>query len=112
RGAQHAGAKRPVRRRARFHRLRPVRLYRPGCGRGAGRFSLRQRQQRRMARSCRAAAAARGRRMSALPFLPYGRQTIEEDDVAAVVEALRDDFLTTGPRVAAFETAFAEAVGT
>ena len=44
-------------------------------------------------------------------FLPYGRQTIEDDDVAAVVAALRDDFLTTGPRVDAFETAFAEFVG-
>ena len=44
-------------------------------------------------------------------FLPYGRQTIEDDDVAAVAAALRDDFLTTGPRVEAFEAAFAEAVG-
>ena len=44
-------------------------------------------------------------------FLPYGRQVIEDDDIAAVVEALRDDFLTTGPRVEAFETAFAQAVG-
>jgi len=43
--------------------------------------------------------------------LPYGRQTIEDDDIAAVVEALRADFLTTGPRVEAFETAFAETVG-
>ncbi|THD57804.1 UDP-4-amino-4,6-dideoxy-N-acetyl-beta-L-altrosamine transaminase [Phenylobacterium sp.] len=45
------------------------------------------------------------------PVLPYGRQTIEDDDVAAVVEALRADFLTTGPMVAAFEAAFAETVG-
>jgi len=44
-------------------------------------------------------------------FLPYGRQTIEDDDVAAVVEALRADYLTTGPRVEAFEQAFAETVG-
>lgn len=44
-------------------------------------------------------------------FLPYGRQTIEDDDVAAVVEALRADYLTTGPRVEAFEADFAEAVG-
>jgi len=44
-------------------------------------------------------------------FLPYGRQTIEDDDIAAVVEALRADFLTTGPTVARFETAFAETVG-
>ena len=45
------------------------------------------------------------------PVLPYGRQTIEADDIAAVVEALKADFLTTGPAVAAFETAFAETVG-
>jgi UDP-4-amino-4,6-dideoxy-N-acetyl-beta-L-altrosamine transaminase len=44
-------------------------------------------------------------------FLPYGRQTIEDDDIAAVAEALKADFLTTGPRVEAFEQAFAEAVG-
>ena len=43
--------------------------------------------------------------------LPYGRQTIEDDDIAAVAEALRDDFLTTGPRVEAFEAAFCEVVG-
>ena len=47
--------------------------------------------------------------MSAM--LPYGRQTIEDDDVAAVAAALRDEFLTTGPKVEAFETAFAAAVG-
>jgi len=44
-------------------------------------------------------------------FLPYGRQTIEDDDVAAVGAALRGDFLTTGPLVEAFETAFAERTG-
>ena len=43
-------------------------------------------------------------------FLPYGRQDIDADDVAAVVEALGADFLTTGPRVEAFEQAFAAAV--
>jgi len=45
------------------------------------------------------------------PGLPYGRQSIDEDDIAAVSEALRGDFLTTGPTVAAFERAFAEVVG-
>ena len=45
------------------------------------------------------------------PLLPYGRQTIEEDDIAAVADALRADFLTTGPRVEAFEADFAQAVG-
>lgn len=44
-------------------------------------------------------------------FLPYGRQTIEDDDVAAVAQALRADFLTTGPTVEAFETAFKTKVG-
>jgi perosamine synthetase len=36
-------------------------------------------------------------------FLPYARQQITDDDVAAVVEALRSDWLTTGPRVRIFE---------
>jgi perosamine synthetase len=43
--------------------------------------------------------------------LPYGRQRLDEGDVAAVVEALRSDWLTTGPRVAAFEAAVAARVG-
>jgi UDP-4-amino-4,6-dideoxy-N-acetyl-beta-L-altrosamine transaminase len=44
-------------------------------------------------------------------FLPYGRQTIEDDDIAAVAAALKADLLTTGPLVERFEQAFAEAVG-
>lgn len=44
-------------------------------------------------------------------LLPYGRQLIEDDDVLAVTEALRSDWLTTGPRVAAFEEALAARVG-
>lgn len=44
-------------------------------------------------------------------FLPYGRQLIEDDDIAAVVEALRGDLLTTGPFVGRFEFALANAVG-
>jgi perosamine synthetase len=43
--------------------------------------------------------------------LPYGRQHIDDDDVAAVVEALRSDWLTTGPRVEQFERALAEFTG-
>ncbi len=43
--------------------------------------------------------------------LPYGLHLIEDDDVAAVVAALRDELLAQGPRVAAFERAFAERVG-
>ncbi|TDB90352.1 UDP-4-amino-4,6-dideoxy-N-acetyl-beta-L-altrosamine transaminase, partial [Micromonospora fluostatini] len=37
-------------------------------------------------------------------MLPYGRQSVTEDDVAAVAAAVRSDWLTTGPQVAAFET--------
>lgn len=44
-------------------------------------------------------------------LLPYGRQTIEDDDVAAVAEALRSDFLTTGPAVERFERALCERCG-
>jgi len=44
--------------------------------------------------------------------LPYARQWLYEDDIAAVVEVLRSQWLTTGPKVAEFERAFAEFVGT
>ena len=44
-------------------------------------------------------------------LLPYGRQVIDADDEQAVLAALRSDFLTTGPRVEAFEEAFAASVG-
>lgn len=44
-------------------------------------------------------------------YLPYGRQVIEEDDIAAVTEALRADFLTTGPLVEQFERALTSTAG-
>ncbi len=44
-------------------------------------------------------------------MLPYGRQTVTEDDVRRVVEVLRSDWLTTGPVVERFERAVAEYVG-
>ncbi len=47
----------------------------------------------------------------ALPSLPYGRQLIEDDDVAAVVAQLRSDWLTQGPTVARFEEALCAATG-
>lgn len=43
--------------------------------------------------------------------LPYGHQCIDEDDIKAVVDVLRSDWLTTGPKVAEFEKRFAETVG-
>jgi perosamine synthetase len=44
-------------------------------------------------------------------LLPYGHQSIDESDIAAVVEVLRSDWLTTGPKVGEFEEAFAAFVG-
>ena len=43
--------------------------------------------------------------------LPYGHQYIDEEDIAAVVEVLRSDWLTTGPKVKEFEEAVAAYVG-
>lgn len=45
-------------------------------------------------------------------MIPYGRQWIDEDDIAAVVEVLRSDWLTTGPKIIRFEEALAKAFGT
>lgn len=42
--------------------------------------------------------------------IPYGRQDINEDDILAVVEALKSDFLTQGPEILEFEKAFASYV--
>lgn len=44
-------------------------------------------------------------------MLPYGRQTLSEEDIAAVVSVLRSDFLTQGPAIEAFERRFAARVG-
>lgn len=43
--------------------------------------------------------------------LSYGRQTIDEEDIQAVADTLRGDYLTTGPKVKAFEEAVAKYVG-
>jgi perosamine synthetase len=44
-------------------------------------------------------------------LLPYGRQSVDEADIQAVVDVLRSDWLTTGPKVAEFEESFAARVG-
>jgi perosamine synthetase len=44
-------------------------------------------------------------------LLPYGRQSIDESAIQAVVDTLRSDWLTTGPKVAEFEEAMAAWVG-
>ncbi len=36
-------------------------------------------------------------------FIPYGKQLLDQDDVNAVVQTLKSDYLTTGPKVKAFE---------
>ncbi|MBV6647537.1 MAG: UDP-4-amino-4,6-dideoxy-N-acetyl-beta-L-altrosamine transaminase [Cyclobacteriaceae bacterium] len=43
--------------------------------------------------------------------IPYGRQHVTDKDIAAVVEVLKSDFLTQGPKVQEFEEAFARYVG-
>ncbi|MDA1129417.1 MAG: UDP-4-amino-4,6-dideoxy-N-acetyl-beta-L-altrosamine transaminase [Chloroflexi bacterium] len=43
--------------------------------------------------------------------LPYGRQLIDDNDIEAVVEVLRSDWITTGPKVKEFEDAVANLVG-
>jgi perosamine synthetase len=44
-------------------------------------------------------------------MIPYGKQTIDEDDIAAVVEVLKGDWLTCGPAVERFEQALAHYCG-
>lgn len=44
-------------------------------------------------------------------YIPYGRQSISEEDIQAVVDVLRSDYLTTGPKVTEFENTVANYVG-
>jgi len=44
--------------------------------------------------------------------LPYGKQWISDEDIGSVVEVLRSEWLTTGPKVHEFEEAFAAVAGT
>jgi len=44
-------------------------------------------------------------------WLPYGRQSLDGADIQAVVDVLKSDWLTTGPKVGEFEEAFAAWVG-
>lgn len=43
--------------------------------------------------------------------IPYGKQYISTEDIDAVIKALQSDFLTQGPKIAEFETAFANYIG-
>ena len=44
-------------------------------------------------------------------YIPYGKQSIDEGDIQAVVEVLKSDYLTTGPRIAEFEQKMADYTG-
>ena len=44
-------------------------------------------------------------------FIPYGKQTITDDDIQGVIDVLKSDFLTTGPKVKEFEDAIAKYCG-
>ncbi len=46
-----------------------------------------------------------------MDFIPYARQTIDEEDIKSVAEALKQDFITTGPLVERFEEKIARRVG-
>ncbi len=43
-------------------------------------------------------------------MIPYGRQFIDKEDIQAVIDVLRSDWLTTGPRINEFEQVFAQYV--
>lgn len=43
-------------------------------------------------------------------YIPYGKQSIDEEDIEAVIEVLRSDYITTGPKVTEFEKVVAEYV--
>ncbi|MBD8031476.1 MULTISPECIES: UDP-4-amino-4,6-dideoxy-N-acetyl-beta-L-altrosamine transaminase [Solibacillus] len=45
-------------------------------------------------------------------FISYGKQNIDEEDIQAVIDTLRSPYLTQGPKIAEFERAIAEYVGT
>ena len=44
-------------------------------------------------------------------YIPYGKQSMDEADIQAVIEVLKSDFLTTGPKIKEFEQAVAEYTG-
>src|SRR6266576_6045235 len=44
-------------------------------------------------------------------LLPYGRQSLDAEDIQAAVDVLKSDWLTTGPKVGEFEERFADWVG-
>lgn len=45
-------------------------------------------------------------------YLPYGKQWLEDDDIHAVLDVLKEEYITTGPTIAQFEKIIADYVGT
>ncbi len=46
-----------------------------------------------------------------MQFIPYGKQSIDQSDIDAVVDTLKSDYLTTGPKVKEFEEALSHYCG-
>src|SRR5690349_6002587 len=44
-------------------------------------------------------------------IIPYGKQYISDEDIQVVIETLKSDYLTQGPKIAEFESNFAKYVG-
>lgn len=53
----------------------------------------------------------KGRDLMKHPFIPYGHQCIDENDIQAVTEVLKSDYLTTGPKIHEFEQKIADYLG-
>ena len=49
--------------------------------------------------------------MSETEFIPFCRPTIEDEEIASVVESMKSGWITTGPKVAAFEKVFRDRLG-
>lgn len=47
-----------------------------------------------------------------MKFIPYGQQTIDKEDIRAVVKVLKSDWITQGPKIKEFENALRESSGT
>ncbi|EQK42306.1 UDP-4-keto-6-deoxy-N-acetylglucosamine 4-aminotransferase [[Clostridium] bifermentans ATCC 638] len=56
-------------------------------------------------------SAINGGKPTRKDYLQYGRQYIDDEDIMSVIQALKSDFLTTGPLVEEFERKFADYVG-
>lgn len=46
-----------------------------------------------------------------MSFIPYGRQLIDEDDIQAVVDVLREPLITQGPQIEMFEQSLCQYTG-